>query len=420
MFVSSYTLLLFGLGLVILLVSWLPLALKKLPLSLPIVCVALGVLLFHVGGFTIDLGKPVVRQVTEHLSESIIIIALMGTGLRIDRRFGWRRWGSTWRLLGIAMPLTIAAMTLIFSYGVGFGLPVALLLGAALSPTDPVLAAAVQTGPPRHGDDGETRFGLTSEGGLNDGLALPFVTLALLLARGPVSWLHWWAVDFIAGLVFGALIGWAGGRAMGFFMFRTPRFRLSTSGEGLAAVGAALLCYATATALDGNGFVAVFVSALSIRSICPDSSYNNSMTTFSEQIERALVMAALALFGWSLANGLLDALTWRGAIAGVALLFIVRPAAAWLSFVGSPVPPASKALMGFFGVRGIGTFFYLQYAFNREDFAQSREMWAIVGFAVLSSILTHGVSSTPLMNWADRVRKKRSRPLRRQPPAEAE
>lgn len=106
----------------------------------------------------------------------VVIIALMGAGLKIDRIFQVPRWQVTWRLLIITMPLCIGAIVVL---GAWAGLPwlTALLLGAALAPTDPVLAADVQVGPPRTGEEDEVRFGLTPEAGLNDGLAFPFVHL---------------------------------------------------------------------------------------------------------------------------------------------------------------------------------------------------------------------------------------------------
>jgi NhaP-type Na+/H+ or K+/H+ antiporter len=110
-----------------------------------------------------------------------VAAALMGAGLKLDRAFSWRKWGVTWRLLAVTMPLSIAAITLIGGLGLGLSWVAALLLGASLAPTDPVLAADVQVGPPKSGEEDEVRFGLTSEAGLNDGLAFPFVNLAIAL-----------------------------------------------------------------------------------------------------------------------------------------------------------------------------------------------------------------------------------------------
>ncbi len=168
----------------------------------------------------------------------MILIAIMGAGLKLDRRFSWRGWLSTWRLLLVAMPLTIGG-TMMFGRVI-LGLPWAesLLLGAALSPTDPVLASDVQTGPPGKGEEGEVRFALTSEAGLNDGLAFPFVMLALAFARpDEVSWQWWFGIELVGKLAVAVVIGWIGGRLMGWLTFRMPHFKLAETGDGLVAVG---------------------------------------------------------------------------------------------------------------------------------------------------------------------------------------
>ena len=404
---EPYFLFLFGLGAVILLVAWLPLALKRLPLSLPIICVLLGFLLQAQNGVKLNLERLFQGPEMERMTEAVVVVALMGTGLRLDRRFGLRRWASTWRLLLLAMPLTIALLTLFGTAGVGWPWPVALLLAAALAPTDPVLAADVQTGPPGRGEEGEVRFGLTSEAGLNDGLAWPFITLALIgINPGPIDWAHWVGVTLLLELAAGALLGWAGGRAMAWLLFHVPRLRLSDTRDGLVAVGITLMAYATALVLHANGFVAVFVCAATIRRSAPEEAFHHAMSEFSEQVERVLVMLVLVVFGWGLGAGLLDGLTWPGALLALALIFVFRPLAAWVSFAGTRLHWQSRALMAFFGIRGIGTLFYLLYGLNRADFPESGAIVAVACFAILVSVVLHGVTSTPLMALADRMLKR--------------
>ena len=133
--------------------SWAPTGLKKLPLTLAILCVALGVVVFSTGLLSFNPDPRTWDTATERLTELVVIISLMGAGLKLDRPVGWRRWDSTWRLLAVAMPLTIAAVAWLGVAGLGFSLAMALLLGAAMAPTDPVLAADVQVGPPKSGDE---------------------------------------------------------------------------------------------------------------------------------------------------------------------------------------------------------------------------------------------------------------------------
>jgi NhaP-type Na+/H+ or K+/H+ antiporter len=405
---DPYILLLIGGGTLILLVAWLPMALKELPLSLPMVCVALGFALFHLvpSDEPLPLRHPVL---TERLTEIIVIVALMGSGLKLDRHFGWRAWRLTWRLLAFSMPLSILGIALIGHAWLGLGLAAALLLGAALAPTDPVLASDVQVGPPGSGEEDEVRFALTSEAGLNDGLAFPFVNLALAIALAAgteAAWVtHWLLVDVGWKLAAGAFVGWATGHALGWLMFHLPnRAQLSRTGDGFVALGVTFLAYGLTEAAHGYGFVAVFVAALALRAAERRHKFHERMHDFAEQTERLLMMVLLLLFGGALASGLLASLTPMGALAGLAFLFIIRPAAGMIGLAGAPHPLAERAAIAFFGIRGLGSFYYLAYALNRADFAEAATLWSVVGFTVLVSIMMHGFTVTAAMRWLDRRR----------------
>jgi NhaP-type Na+/H+ or K+/H+ antiporter len=410
---DPYILLLTGGGLLILLVAWLPMALKALPLSLPMICVGLGFGLFQAlgGEQPLPLRFPVAA---ERLTEIIVIVALMGSGLKLDRRLGWRSWSLTWRLLAISMPLSILGIAWIGHAWLGLGIAAALLLGAVLAPTDPVLASDVQVGPPDTGVEDEVRFALTSEAGLNDGLAFPFVNLALALALamdmppepGVPRWMvEWLVVDVAWKLLAGALIGWATGHALGWLMFHLPnRAQLSRTGDGFVALGATLLAYGLAEAAHGYGFVAVFVAALALRDAERRHAFHERMHDFAEQTERLLMMVLLMLFGGALSGGLLDTLTLEGALAGLVFLFLVRPAAGMIGLAGAPHPLRERAAIAFFGIRGLGSFYYLAYAVNRAELGEAEALWALVGFTVLVSIMMHGITVTPAMRWLDRRR----------------
>lgn len=394
-------------GSLVLLISWLPMLLKRVPLSLPIICLAIGYGVSFTSilkaGSAVDLATS---PAAGTICEIVMLLALMGAGLRIDRKFAWRAWNTPWRLLLIAMPIT---MVLVFAgahWGLGLAAPAALLLAAALAPTDPVLAGDIQTGPPGEGEDGETRFGLTAEAGLNDGLAFPFVLLALALHAGTGNWGHWLGIEFageiLIGIAIGMMLGWLMGRAM----FHLPHLNLSDTGDGLVAIGATFLSYAATALLHGNGFVAVFVAGLAIRSVQPEDEFHAQMAEFANQVERVLIMLVLVLFGWTLGHGLLASLTWQGGALGLALILLFRPIACWIAFIGSSAPRTAKRLMGIFGIRGIGTIYYILYATGRSDFAEREQLWAIAGMAILASIIVHGTVSTPLMIYADRLRKR--------------
>jgi NhaP-type Na+/H+ or K+/H+ antiporter len=398
---DPYVLFLLGLGAVILMVSWAPVGLKRWPLTLAILCVGIGVVVFSTGVLSFDPDPRTWDTLTERLAELVVLISLMGAGLKLDRPLGWRRWGSTWRLLAVAMPLTIIATAWLGFTGLGFSLAMSLLLGAAMAPTDPVLAADVQVGPPKSGDEDEVRFGLTSEAGLNDALAFPFVHLAILAAAGGLAssaaLTDWFTIKLAWKLLAGAGIGYLVGRGLGFLIFHSEKAGLSRMGDGLVALAATLLCYAAAELAHGYGFLAVFVCGLTIRAWERDHDFHKEMHDFSDQFERLLMMLLLVLFGGALANGLLAALTWTDAAIGLAILLVVRPVAGLIAMIGSPQPWRERLLMAFLGIRGIGSIYYVAYGINHGDFGNSQRLWAIVGFIILASILIHGVSASPML-----------------------
>lgn len=348
------------------------------------------------------------RYLTERLTEFVVIVALMGAGLKLDRPISWRGWETSWRLLGIAMPLTILAITLLSWSILGLGVAAALLLGAALAPTDPVLASDVQVGPPQSGEEDEVRFALTSEAGLNDGAAFPFVYLAISLAlsqtTGEPFFADWLLVDVLWKIVAGVGIGWLGGKVMGYLTFRLPnRSGLSETRDGFVALGITCLAYGSAELLHGYGFLAVFVAATALRSVERRHHYHQSLHDFAEQIERLVMMLLLVCFGAAIAEGsIFGALTWRVVVIACLVLFLVRPLAGWMSLVGYRAPPLEKGAIAFFGIRGLGSFYYLAFAMGQAEFEDAQILWVTVCFVVLSSIVMHGMLVTPVMRQLDR------------------
>ena len=398
---DPYVLFLLGLGAVILMVSWAPVGLKRWPLTLAILCVGIGVAVFSTGVLSFNPDPRTWDTLTEKLAELVVIISLMGAGLKLDRPLGWRSWGSTWRLLAVAMPLTIIATAWLGFMGLGFSLAMSLLLGAAMAPTDPVLAADVQVGPPKSGDEDEVRFGLTSEAGFNDALAFPFVHLAILAAAGGLAstaaLTDWFTIKVVWKLLAGAGVGYLVGRGLGYLIFHSQKAGLSRLGDGLVALAATFLAYAVTELAHGYGFLAVFICGLTIRAWERDNDFHKEMHDFSDQFERLLMMLLLVLFGGALANGLLDALTWTDAAIGLAILLVVRPVAGLIAMIGSPQPWRERLLMSFLGIRGIGSIYYVAYAINHGSFGNSERLWTIVGFIILASILIHGVSASPML-----------------------
>ncbi|MBL7253511.1 cation:proton antiporter [Actinoplanes sp. LDG1-01] len=397
------------LGVGALLAGILPRVLERRPLSMPIVFVGLGMVLFG-----LPLGLPGVDplahpKITEHLTEVGVIVALMGAGLKIDRPFSRAGWRSTWRLLVVAMPVTIAVMAFLGWWWAGLVPATALLLGAALAPTDPVLASDVQVGEPTDEEDSEdeVRFALTSEAGLNDGLAFPFVYAAIAMAGAAgLGWVGDWAWhDLIYKVVVGVVAGLVAGKLLGrlFFRARLAALRLAHHSEGFLALAATFLAYGLAEIAQGYGFLAVFVAARAIRAAERSHEYHQVLHDFAEQTERLLTVLLLLLFGGAVVGGLLEPLTWPAALAGLALIFLVRPVSGFLSLRGAPGRRTEHWVIAAFGIRGIGSFYYLSYALTQADFPGADLVWATIAFVVLVSVVLHGVAATPVMWRLDRA-----------------
>jgi sodium/hydrogen antiporter len=415
MAIDRYELMLGLVGLAALVAAWVPAYTARRPLSLPVVLVGLGGALFAVPLGFVEPDPRAHLFFTERFTEFGVIVALMGAGLKIDRPFHWRTWATTWRMLGIAMPLTIA-LTATAGAAIG-GLPAvtALLLGAVLAPTDPVLASDVQVGEPTLDEEiapeaeQEVRFALTSEGGLNDALAFPFVYAAVRIAEhgwSPGGWLPQWTLwDLLGRIAIGLAVGWGIGRVLGVVSFRPPGplSALAETPQGFVAIAATLLAYGVTEVLHGYGFLAVFVAAVALRDAEPRHDFHGAMHTFIEQLENLLVVALLLLFGGALVTGVLADLTWRGALVAVLLVVVIRPLSGQLSLLRSGLPRADRWAIAFFGIRGFGSVYYLAYALRSSEFAAASTVWAIVALAMLVSIAAHGITATPAMSVVDRA-----------------
>ncbi len=414
----------FGIGLM--LAVSLEKRLAKIWLSLPIVYVGAGYFLYSAG-----MGLPNINPTfdgfdalaLEYITEFIVIASLAAAGIAIDRPVSWKNWGQIWPLLVIAMPLTILAVSLLGWWALGLAPASAILLGAALAPTDPVLARSVQVGPPGEAQRHDVRFSLTVEAGLNDGLAFPFTYLAIA-AIGMSSlgaWtLEWLAFDLVWKIFAGCVIGWAVGRGGAWYVFEreadapmeevekgdqhgedegdAPRY--STS-EGLIVLGTLLLAYGLAEVFQGYGFIAVFVGAVTARQSENASRYHKISHHFIDQIEQIVLVAVLFGFGAMLASGVLDALTWPAAMVGLALIFVIRPISGLLAEANCDLPWRGKLAVAFLGVRGMGTIYYLAYGQNHGDFENLDLLWATASFTILASIVIHGIVAGPYIAFVE-------------------
>jgi NhaP-type Na+/H+ or K+/H+ antiporter len=357
-----------GAGLLIALVAWLPLALRRLPLSLPIVCLAIGGLIYTSSYLQLNPSPSAHPYATERLTELVVLVALMGAGLKIDRRFSFRGWGTTWRLLLITMPMSIIAIAVIGTTLLGLGAVAALLLAASLAPTDPVLAADIQVAGPQEGGEDTVRFALTSEAGLNDSFAFPIVHLAIALSlvttTGDPWFTRWLTLNVLWETVAGIGCGWFVGRVFGWATFKMPGDTLAKTGDGLVAIAATFVSYGVSELLHGYGFFAVFVTALTLRNSHRDHDFQRDMHDITEQIERIAMMLLLLAFGGAIVNGLLSSVGWIEIVAVALILLVVRPVTGLLALIGVQATLTEKITIAFFGIRGVGSFYYLAYGLN--------------------------------------------------------
>lgn len=401
--VDGYDIGLLLVGLIILIATALPRLLASLRLlSAPLLYVVAGF-----GVFLLPWAPELPDLVNEsawpkRLTELGVIIALTSAGLKLNRPFSRQTWAISWRLLAITMPLTILAAAWLGWWFAGLVPATAVLLGAVIAPTDPVLASDVQTSAPGAPDDSTARLALTTEAGLNDGLAFPFTNLAIALALAglaPAGWLFGWIVidvvyKILMGVIVGAAVGWLLGKLVYSVLSRSTEVKSMT---GLLALALTLVPYGLTELVSAYGFIAVFVAACVFRQIECDHRYHQTLHDFSEEAERIMIAVLMFALGAYVALGVLGVMTpvlWL--VAGL-LVFVVRPLAGWIGLVGTGLPRGKRLAIAFFGIRGVGSLYYLAYAIHHAEFAGARELWALVVAVVILSVIVHGASARPVM-----------------------
>lgn len=339
--------------------------------------------------------------VVERLTELAVIVALFTTGLRIDRAISLRGWRSTAVLLAVVMPITILAIVAAGVWGLGLSLGAAIVLGAALAPTDPVLAGDLGVPGPNEGDRSEPAFVLTSEAGLNDGLAFPFIYLGLIVASDPGTGdlLEWVAADVLyaiaGGLAAGAALGW--GIAAVAIRLR-DRGVLAPRLDGWAPAGAVLLIYGASEIIGTYGFLAAFAGGMAFRRHERDHEYIDGVHEGAEGAERALELAAILMLGSMLTIEGLALAGWGALALALGLVLVVRPLVTVAALWRSALTLRERCFVGLFGVRGIGSVYYATAALGSGLLLpeEGRLIVWTVAVAVCVSIVLHGVAAAPL------------------------
>jgi sodium/hydrogen antiporter len=347
-------------------------------------------------------------ELIERLAEFAVIIALFGAGLKLDRPLRWRAWGSTVRLILIVMPLTIAAVAAFGTAAMGLSLGAAVILGAVLAPTDPVLASDVQVGPPGEAErEPEPQFALTSEAGVNDGVAFPFVLLGVFIAsEGGVGWLpEWFAADVVYAIAVGVGLGGAAGylTAAGARWLR-ERDLLLEQFDGWLSLAAVLAVYGATELVGAYGFLAAFAGGLAFRRHELGHESHARVHAGAETVEKITELTLVLLLG--------SLVTWGGLAApGVAgwllvplLLIVIRPVATMAAFARSRLPLRERAFIGWFGIRGIGSFYYAAAVIHVGLIAHAEAVKVFWSVTVLVgvSILVHGATATSLSRRLER------------------
>ena len=387
---------------------------SRLPLSTAMLYLGVGVALSPFWLGAAELRMLAAAPILERLTETVVVISLFTSGLKLSVGLQDRRWLPPLRLAVLSMLISVAAVTLIGTQMLGLSLGAAVLLGGILAPTDPVLASDVQLA--NAADRDALRFALTGEGGLNDGTAFPVVMLGLGLLGlheiGDFGW-RWLAVDLLwasaAGLGIGALLGSSLGRLV---LYLRREHKEAVGYDDFLALGLIGLSYGLALLCNAYGFLAVFAAGVALRRVERQAATKaaadapaNAMLSFNEQLDRIGELCAVIVIGL-----LLWAVQWQHASWWfvAALLLLVRPISVALGLAGASILPHQRRLIGWFGIRGIGSLFYLTYAINHGlDPALAEVLTALVLSVVASSIFVHGISVTPLMSGYARRRGRR-------------
>jgi len=256
----------------------------------------------------------------------------------------------------------------------------------------------VQVGPPLEGGEHPVRFTLTAEAGLNDGLAFPFVYLGWIIAAqgtDPSVWLLDWVMrDLLCritvGAALGALVGWIFGRIL-FSAWGSSA--IEKTGPGVVALGAVLLCYGLVELAEGYGFIGAFTAGLVCRRVQERHHFHKRLHDFSEAVEHALTAIILVLLGSAL-PALWPVLDWNHTLIGFGLLLVIRPI----------VAPRDRLIVGFFGVRGIGSIYYLGYATGHVEFVNEDQLWALVAYTIFASAIIHGTTSFLVDRYASKTK----------------
>jgi len=421
-------------GLLLVLMAFVGSAMDKLPITPGLIYLLIGYALGPGGFDLIDLNPMRHAKTFEVLAEIVVAVSLFAVGLKLRVTLGDPIWKVPVRLATISMVIAIALVALLGVYGFGMSWGAAVLLGAILAPTDPVLASDVQV---RHADDRDrTRFSLTGEGGLNDGTAFPFVMLGLgllgLHELGQWGW-RWLLVDGLWAVAAGSAIGWYSGKAVGWAVLYIRReFNAAHEWEEFLALGLMGVSYGLALLAHSYGFLAVLAAGLALRGVetdktpsppgsqperghppaaghgvkaTPESHMVRTVLGFNASLERIGELIVMLVLGVCMSTLELDR---QGMLVALLLFVVIRPAATLVGLIGCRYRRREFQLISWFGIRGAGSFYYLMYVIAAGVPTVIAEKLVTIVLTVVSiSVVVHGISATPLMALDARQKRRR-------------
>jgi sodium/hydrogen antiporter len=377
-------------------------------LSISVLGVALGVVLAETGAVTVDASD----QSVVDLIELALVLTLFSDGLLVERELLRVHWGPVTRAIVLAMPLTLGLLGLA-AHGLFPQLdwPEAFLLAAVLTPTDPVVTSAVVTS---RRVPAIVRHTLNLESGLNDGLAVPFVLFFLVLANAGGNPGHA-AARLLGEAAFGAVVGVVVGYAGGRLHHHLPRGGITPRYEGIYAVGFGLVAFGLADVTIGNGFIAAFVAGIVMGAA--EHEIPEAFGVFAENVSAILQVITFFVFGALIVATGYGADIWRLVVFIIFALVVARPLAIMLAFLRERLPGAQKAFIAWFGPKGAASMLFALFVL-RSDVSRHSLIFSIAAYAILTSIVAHGLTDTVGARWVERrmERGRATRSASRAPP----
>ena len=357
----------------------------------PMIFVGFGLLVGRDGFDLVDL--PLDNTGVELLAEGTLGLLLFSDAMRIDVQRLRTEFALPARMLGLGLPLAIALGTVLGAIVLDVPAATAALIAAILSPTDAALGQAVVTSP---NVPVRVRQSLNVESGLNDGIALPAVTVFLALSAREgefdtaASWIRFAAEQIGYGAVAGIAIGCAGGLAI---RWCSARSWMEGTFRQLSVLGVAVTAFSVADGIGGNGLIATFAAGtafgMTARAVCAH------VEDFTEDLAQLLAIISFVVFGAIVVGPSLSELDWRVALYATASLLVVRPLAIALSLLGSGLRWPTVVFFGWFGPRGLASILFGLAAVSEGTGADLGPVFVVVSWTVLASIVAHGLSATP-------------------------